>query len=486
MPPSYPKFYLLPSSREYKCDDRFSLHPTGGQVEDENGQVPFWPVLRQVLSQPVNSTAGLIDILDTISVTLRGTSKPAGDYELLLEEITSLSCNIFFEKIWPRLVTVALEMPVLFPDDQLPVLGQNRASNHLRFSRRQVACLAVHQFLRTLSVPSWRDDDGTHDFGIWYSSQQRQPSAVRAYLRALMLYFSEVVCEDEQIDIGVEDWAVDYTLHFLPERYDEIIAEDRPLAELKVVVVEKYDTSPASLGVDTNRQAVVLSSNKIVGFGQSATQEEVHVGISPEACPIVLVTPPLGKEQILKVRGAQAMVNIIGKGRDITVETGMPFREGSQTAWKQRTMLFMDALELDLVDGGGLTDLGTENMARETAKAYTAFSSSLDGSMSEIRTGLWGCGAFGGDPEVKMLLLWLAASTAGVKLMVVCEDELQTFAQRLQDVVHMMQQTVCGTVFLRNLLQEIPKGLSRGETLEWLKKGAQRASQTSEAQGGAA
>ncbi|KAK0667558.1 Poly glycohydrolase [Cercophora samala] len=357
-------------------------------------------------------------------------------------------------------------MPGLFPDGRIPVLNSENSS--LRFSRRQVACLVVHQFLRTLSVPSWRDDDGTHDFGIWYSSQQRHPDAVRAYLRALMLYFRDVVCEDVQM----EDWVVEYSLHSLPERYEEIAAEDRPLSELKVLVVERYDTRPASLGVgDGDGQAVVISANKVVGFGQSATQEEVHVGISPEACPIVLFTPPLGDEQVLKVCGAQAMVNIVGKGRDISVgDFEIPQRD-SDTAWKFRTMLFMDALELDLEhDGERLADLTLENMERETAKAYTAFCST---TLSEIHTGLWGCGAFGGDPEVKMLLLWLAASMAGLKLTVVCDNELQTFAQELEAVGQMLKHIMSGTVSMKKGLMEIPQTLSRGQTLDWLKKRSQ-------------
>lgn len=38
--------------------------------------------------------------------------------------------------------------------------------------------------------------------------------------------------------------------------------------------------------------------------------------------------------------------------------------------------------------------------------------SSLDNEDDEvgIATGNWGCGAFGGDPEVKAIVQWLAAS----------------------------------------------------------------------------
>ena len=34
-----------------------------------------------------------------------------------------------------------------------------------------------------------------------------------------------------------------------------------------------------------------------------------------------------------------------------------------------------------------------------------------------IATGNWGCGAFGGDPQLKSLIQWIAASVCGVPLL---------------------------------------------------------------------
>ncbi|KAK4185689.1 hypothetical protein QBC35DRAFT_524746 [Podospora australis] len=411
---AYPEFYTLPSSPKYKCDDRFSLHPEGDEVEDGNGQVPFWPFLQKIF---------------------------------ILPAITSLGAELFFEKIWPLLVTVALEMPKLHPNGQLPVLGQGQ-NQSLRFSRRQTACLVVHQFLRTLSNPSWRENDGTHDFGIWYSSEQRNcdkgwnPNAVRAYLQALLSYFKEGACKDSWgMDTSRGGWAVEYTLHSLQTAYYiKLASEDHPLTQLKVEDSSRYDTSFRSLGLPSC-QPVVISANKIIGFGQSGTQEDVHVGISPEACPIVLVTPPLGEAEVLRVRGAEAMVNVVGKGRDIV---------------------------LDLVERAGLPDLIHENMEREINKAYTAFDGYFE--VTEIRTGLWGCGAFGGGPEIKVLLLWLAASFAQVGLIVVCDRKLWGFARRLEDIVALVRKRNLGTLELRRILENAPKDLTRGQCWDRLRK----------------
>ncbi|KAK4129157.1 hypothetical protein N657DRAFT_639721 [Parathielavia appendiculata] len=485
-----PQFYHLPSSPSLQVLDRFSLLPESlaHDLEDpSSGLIPFWPLLTHVLS-PLESDndsdevkpttfAALTALLDTISATLRGTSHPAGDYVLLREAITAHFGDEphFFTDVWPRVVELALEMPRLFPSGQLSILGRATGSGaagekqdeqEVLLSRRQAACLVVHMFLRTVAAPDWKEEgEGLHDFGVWYGSEgQRQVSAARAYLGALMRYLGEVVCRDAEE--GDDDgWMVRYTLRTVEESEFQGVLGGRGcrLVEVEVQVIERYDLSPASLGVPGG--AAVVSANRYIGFGQSATQEEVYVGSSPEACPAVLITPPLKDDQVLVVRGAQAMVNIAGQRREIRVDE-MPPPDGGVKAWQERTMLFMDALELDMIEAGtSLPDLRPENMNREIRKAYTAFSS---GGFGEVRTGPWGCGAFGGDPGVKMFLLWIAASLAATKLVIVCDASDQKFAGDFSSLVSKAKGAISDTVGLRKLLDQAPKALARGQILSWI------------------
>jgi poly(ADP-ribose) glycohydrolase len=477
-------FYPLPSSPTIRVLDRFSLLPDSltQQLEDSSGYVPFWPLLSHLLFPPdqhqfnptVTTFAALTSLLDTISVTLRDTSHPAGDYALLREAITSYFGNgtIFFTSVWPMIVDLALEMPILFPSGKLPILGRG-GTEEVVLSRRQAACLVVHLFLRTVSTPEWKEErEGLHDFGIWYAAEgQRQVSAARMYLAAVMRYLGEVICGEEGIVGDDEGWVVRYTLRALEEGvFMEMLGKRGcPLREVEVQVVERYDLSPASLGVPGG--AAVVSANKYIGFGQSATQEEVHVGSSPEACLAVLFTPPLRDDQVLIVRGAQAMVNITGQRRDIRAEE-MPAHDGGVKAWRERTMLFMDALELDMVEAETcLPDLLPGKMDREIRKACTAFSSDR---FREVRTGLWGCGAFNGDPGVKMLLLWLAASLAATRLVIVCDRSDQKFAEEFRIVVGRAKEVIWDTADLRQLLDQVPRTLVRSQTLPWVREQLER------------
>jgi len=49
---------------------------------------------------------------------------------------------------------------------------------------------------------------------------------------------------------------------------------------------------------------------------------------------------------------------------------------------------------------------------RELHKAFVGFSIKNGDSNIPIATGHWGCGAFNGDPELKFLIQWMAASQA--------------------------------------------------------------------------
>ena len=374
----------------------------------------------------------------------------------------------FFGEVWPRLVEVALAMPRLFPRGELPVLGCEGVGEVV-LSRRQVGCLVVHLFLRTVVVPWWKEGEpegeGLHDFGVWYGTEgQRQVGAVRVYLEALMGYFEEVVCPLAVGGLDDEGWVVRYTLRSVEElEFRELLRAGCALGEVEVEVVERFDTGPRSLGMPGG--AAVVAANKYIGFGQSATQEEVHVGSSPEACPAVLITPPLRDDQVVIIRGAQAMVNVTGQRRDIKAEE-MPVPDDGLSAWRERTMLFMDALEMDMVEpGDSLPDFVPANLSRELRKSYTAFSTC---GIREVRTGLWGCGAFCGDPGIKILLLWLAASLACTKLVVVCDGEGRDFAVKFRCLVKKALAVVRDTTDLWELLNQAPASLAKGKTLPWI------------------
>ena len=84
-----------------------------------------------------------------------------------------------------------------------------------------------------------------------------------------------------------------------------------------------------------------------------------------------------------------------------------------------------------------LTKLDDEFIVLETWKGFKYFSivvvfqMLIGGSLGRhVATGNWGCGAFGGDPRLKMLVQWVSASVAGVS----CLQYFTFGDERLQEV----------------------------------------------------
>lgn len=468
------KEYRLPNHPSVRCIDRFSILDGVQEQESEDGLVPFWDILVAVLKQPIATPTQLVDVLDTISNTLRGSSGVAGDYGTL-KAIAVKSYDEFFAIIWPCIVRLALSATRAFPNGSVPVLC---AGDSVSLSTGQVACLVAHQFLCTLNSPSWRD--GYYDFSIWYADEQRHPTAVNMYFTTLLLYFKSLDYGSMDKDTPSRE-LVTYSLHdfaSVEALSTSLALQSKPLAPIEVTSVVQYSTELQEASYQGRSGAVVISANKHIGFGQSATQEELFVGNCPEACPAVLLTPPLADDQALCIDGARPMLRIIGQRRDISF-TVLPIenRAGGR-------MLFMDALEIDEQDDSdGLPDIRLDNVEREIRKAYTAFSSwdtqgEPDDTLAKqsrppfdirntIYTGVWGCGAFNGDPAVKMIIIWIAASMAGKKLFIICDPLHGQFPERFQEFTRMVPK-IWNVSQLRNVLGSMPRDIKRLETMEWL------------------
>ncbi|KAJ4134959.1 hypothetical protein NW768_004568 [Fusarium equiseti] len=449
---SRPPSFILPNSLSCRVIDRFSDLPDNSPItEDSEGKIPFWPLLHHLISTPVLNISLLIDRLQTIAANAE--TYPDGDFGFLDKFLKDQDEDKIIQTIWSKVRQIALDIAVYFPNGELELL---RPGCPLKLSRGQAACLVVHQFLCSF-VPQ-RDDEGYQDLGIWYSEEQKHPVAARMYLVALFAYFESLPSAKElMVDHLSGHHAVSYELHQNNQRPPA----DAKLGPVHINYLDVHTSDTHHRHVQGTGGAVVVSSNKVIGFGQSATQEEIFVGIAPEAYPVVLVVPHLTDNTVITVSGARAMVDVRGQRRNIewNVRTAANGSEGGR-------LVFMDALEMDMVERpseSDLPDLYPENIDRELQKATNGFTSYNGDS---IFTGLWGCGAFGSDPGVKLMILWLAAGAANVELHLMLGPGEHDLGKMLEEVVKACDGLTVDDV--RKLILRLPGELRREEVLRWI------------------
>eukprot|EP01126_Amoeba_proteus_P009090 TRINITY_DN13450_c0_g3_i1.p1 TRINITY_DN13450_c0_g3~~TRINITY_DN13450_c0_g3_i1.p1 ORF type:complete len:119 (+),score=37.24 TRINITY_DN13450_c0_g3_i1:258-614(+) len=77
-----------------------------------------------------------------------------------------------------------------------------------------------------------------------------------------------------------------------------------------------------------------------------------------------------------------------------------------------------------------------DKIKRELVKAYSGFymrNPTTTAQISPIATGNWGCGSYGGHPELKAIIQWMAASKAGRDLVYHTYNKI-TLAQGLTNL----------------------------------------------------
>jgi len=109
----------------------------------------------------------------------------------------------------------------------------------------------------------------------------------------------------------------------------------------------------------------------------------------------------VGVEQFSRYKGYSDTFKFAGRYTD-TVDVDSSGR-------KMTSVVAMDAIRFT----NSNDQFSIRNLDRELNKAFVAFQNRHVDRLQAIATGNWGCGAFGGDPRVKLLLQLMAAAEAG-------------------------------------------------------------------------
>ncbi|KAI3470271.1 hypothetical protein Pfo_026934 [Paulownia fortunei] len=265
-------------------------------------------------------------------------------------------------------------------------------------------------------------------------------------------------------------------------------------------------------------------ANKYIGGGAlswGCVQEEIRFMINPELIVSMLFFPSMADNEAIEIVGAQRFSNYTGYAMSFRFTGDCVDQKSVDTMGRRRTRI----IAIDALCSPGKRQYRLECLLRETNKAFCGFFDqhkcqqyqmpfeenvfldqvvgnvpgrsthnilTTDDSASSqaakqtsyqvtknnegqvhhcpnyegeigVATGNWGCGAFGGDPEIKVVIQWLAASQALRPFILYYTFNLEAL-QKLELVVQwiLSQKWTVGEFW--NILEEYSSQRLKGET----------------------
>ncbi|CAO2835944.1 unnamed protein product [Amaranthus hypochondriacus] len=211
-----------------------------------------------------------------------------------------------------------------------------------------------------------------------------------------------------------------------------------PLCEFKVFPTGLIEDHPAgALEVDfadPSFGGIVLT--------MGCLQEEIRFMMNPELIVGMLFLPSMADNEAIEIVGAERFSNYKGYNSTFQYDGDHVDRRGLDRFHRRMSRI----IAIDASAMPGTNQYRSKFLMREVNKAFCGFLNHPHYQTQEcdsnagVATGNWGCGVFGGDPEIKSILQWLAASQASRSFISYYTFGLETLQILDQVVVEIVSQ----------------------------------------------
>ena len=159
--------------------------------------------------------------------------------------------------------------------------------------------------------------------------------------------------------------------------------------------------------LSTYNDVQVDFANRRIGghaLAKGLVQEEIRFMICPELIVSILLADAMEKDDCIVITGAEMYSNYTGYGSTYKF-TGAKTDElpRDELMRKMTQIVAMDALPYTRGRNKYLDQFTAEFINRDLQKAFIAFNST--NPHAGIATGNWGCGAFGGNSQLKVIVI---------------------------------------------------------------------------------
>eukprot|EP00928_Gymnodinium_smaydae_P091588 TRINITY_DN75315_c0_g1_i1.p1 TRINITY_DN75315_c0_g1~~TRINITY_DN75315_c0_g1_i1.p1 ORF type:complete len:464 (+),score=55.96 TRINITY_DN75315_c0_g1_i1:50-1393(+) len=304
--------------------------------------------------------------------------------------------------VFAFLAGIVQEMPGLFSKG-LPLLAQNR-TGQVNLSRRQCVALLAASLFNALPPTKIQCEPGQLDLPVFDLSYILEREETKS--SCVLCYFVQ--------------------LSRAPDRFlEEIVSFDRRCEELKAPEFwlsndgELCDVCVVDGCIeDAEGHLQADFANEYLGGGAmfgGNVQEEIRFAVCPECFVGMLFCERMLPNEAILIIGPQQYSRYAGYGGRFSFVKPRNVLEERSGESDPHGRWGPHITALDALVRAGRSQYAEPQVLRELNKAYIACLGDLLGNSHGygFATGNWGCGVFGGDPELKSLIQWLAASVAG-------------------------------------------------------------------------
>ena len=307
-----------------------------------------------------------------------------------------------FLKVYNNICQLVLNMNNIFPNGEIEIL-ESEKTNKIILTRLQVALLFIlgffdifQPYMEKLKINRRYDFEPV--FNSKYGPSFAKGRSFINYMTIIGKWLEEKnPILEEKITYLRENKQVDI------KNFENI----KKLCDIQIIEEGSMFNTEAKFCIDF--------ANKYIGGGAlsgGCVQEEILFAVEPEAIVSMFLMEVMDDNDAIRIDNLIQYSNYSGYA--------FSFKYEESAIKDEQNLIRHNIIAIDAVcaySGG----VDRESIKRDLIKAYIGFNlinfddKDVEKLPKTISSGNWGCGAFGGDYELKFIQQWLAATYVGVE-----------------------------------------------------------------------